>query len=413
MSNLNSEQIRSDLRVEVAPDQVFNSKEQEECLKRFLGEDNCERETILGRKVLVYNNGGKSFILLHKAVTYLGGNGQHPLFKKRVQLPFWYKSFCNAIRLNNLDYDVRFIGVYHFEGLVIFIDFVKDTYLKRRVHNSSAHIYINDLYQALKYGVFHKEDQFGNHIFTIRSNKLEEYLKGKSLGHNYLFSLFEKFNKGFVFGRWLNILPAVKEMKSNQWPNWRQSEWPGWFLEYRFNKFTIDKDTAPSMVYTGLSNKGHNNHSGIFDFDIWFKEHSFYGDLKASDINKNEAPGNDQQSFIECINMFGRFWYVIYEHETLKDSQENDFKTVRAYNKYISSVTGAKKDELSYANRLKIGVKFLKMTILELNQINYREALSIFNQGHQPNGSARNPKFLIKKKDIDSFVVFRYRYRVK
>ena len=105
--------------------------------------------------------------------------------------------------------------------------------------------------------------------------------------------------------------------------------------------------------------------------------------------------------------MFGRFWYVIYEHETKKDSEDKGYKEVRAYNRYM------KKDELSYAKRLKTGVKYMKMTILELNRINFREVLSEFNQGHQADGSARNPKFMIKKKDIDQFAVFRYNYNSK
>lgn len=50
------------------------------------------------------------------------------------------------------------------------------------------------------------------------------------------------------------------------------------------------------------------------------------------------------------------------------------------------------------------------MTILELNRINYHEILTEFNQGHQPNGAKRNPKFMINKKDLDRFVVFRYNY---
>lgn len=191
-------------------------------------------------------------------------------------------------------------------------------------------------------------------------------------------------------------------MEKAKWPEWRQTEWAGWYLEYKFNQFTVDKSTSPNIIYTGQSNKSKQN--GGFDFDIWFKKAQFYGDLKASDIKATEAPGNDQGTFIECINMFGRFWYVIYEHETKKDCEATSFKDVRAYNRYM------KKDELSYAKRLKTGVKFTKMTILELNRFNFHEALSEFNQGHQPNGTARNPKFMIKKKDIDNFVIFRYNY---
>lgn len=402
MGNRDSEQIRPDLSLDLAQDEVLTPKKQREALTRFLGEDNCKVQDILGRRVFVYRKGKKQYILLHRAVHYLGN--PHPTFKKRVQLPSWYKDFCIEASKNKLPYDIRFIGVYHYHGVVVFVDFLKDTYLTKIVHNSSAHIYINDLYQALTNGVFHKEDMFGNHIYVVRGNKLANYLDGKEVGQNVLLSLFEQFNQGFTFGQWLKVLPTVKEMQQAEWPEWRQTEWPGWYLEYKFSQFTIDNKTAPLIVYTGQSNKAKGE--GVFDFDVCFKRHQFYGDLKASDIKSTEAPGNDQTAFVECINMYGRFWYIVYEHEVKKDSEESGYKDVKAYNRYMG-----KKDEMSYATRLKTGVRFMKMTILELNRINFREALSEFNQGHQPDGSKRNPKFMIKKKDMDRFSIFRYTYQ--
>lgn len=55
----------------------------------------------------------------------------------------------------------------------------------------------------------------------------------------------------------------------------------------------------------------------------------------------------------------------------------------------------------------------MKMSIVELNRVNFREALTDFNQGHQPGGEARKPKFNINKKVLenDNFVVYRYRYQ--
>ena len=41
-----------------------------------------------------------------------------------------------------------------------------------------------------------------------------------------------------------------------------------------------------------------------------------------------------------------------------------------------------------------------------LNRINFREVLSDFNQGVQPSGEARKPKFKITKNNIDNFIVF-------
>lgn len=402
MSNIDSEQIRADLSLDIAKDQVLSKKEQENELIRFLGKDNCAIEKIAGKAVLTYSNGNKKYILLHKAISYLGN--PHPIYKKRIQLPNWFKEFCSEIKKNKITYDVRFIGIYHYKGLVIFVDFIKDTYLNKIIHNSSAHIYTNDLYQALKLGVFHKEDNFGNHIYSIRGNEFADYLNDKVIYENKLLSLFKQFNNKFSFGKWLKVLPTVKEMKKGKWPNYRQTEWPGWYLEYKFNQFTINNNTAPFILYTGLSHKKKDKKE--FDFDLYFERDDFYGDLKASDISQKNAPGNDQTTFINCINTHDKFWYIIYEHETIKDSENNDYKNVREYNLYLG------KNELSYAKRLKTSVKFCKMTILELNRVNYHEILSEFNQGHQPNGANRNPKFMIKKKDIDRFVIFRYNYIV-
>ena len=63
-------------------------------------------------------------------------------------------------------------------------------------------------------------------------------------------------------------------------------------------------------------------------------------------------------------------------------------------------------DELSYCKRMKNSIKFIKMYIIELNRINFRDVLSDFNQGKQPNGDPRKPKFKISKNNIDNFIVY-------
>ena len=147
--NQPSEQIRADFGLEVADDQVLRTtKQQEKALVHYLGEKSCSVETILGSKVFVYRKNGKKYILLHKAISYLGN--PHPIFKKRIQMPGSWQEFCEKAKAANLDYDIRFIGIYHYQNNVIFADFIKDTYLQHGLHNSSAHIYTNDLYQAVR-----------------------------------------------------------------------------------------------------------------------------------------------------------------------------------------------------------------------------------------------------------------------
>lgn len=407
--NQPSEQIRSDFGLEVADDQVLRTaKQQRKALTHYLGEKNCSVEEILGTKVFVYQKNGKKYILLHKAISYLGN--PHPIFKKRIQLPASWQTFCEKAKEANLDCDIRFIGVYHYQNNVIFADFAKDTYLKHGLHNSSAHIYTNDLYQAVRNGVFHREDQFGNHIYSVRAKDFADYLIGAKTGDNDLFELFAKFNNGFSFGQWLYAVDKIKEMHGDNWRHWQQAEWAGWFLEYKFNKFTIDNNTLALMKYVGTSNKGHKDN--LFDFDIWFDRDQFYGDLKASDIKHTDSPGNDQQTFVECINRYDRFWYVIYEHETRKDSEETGYKATIERNQFIRSVVpGYAKDDMSYHERMKNSVRFMRMTILELNNVTFRDVLSDFNQGKQPDGKSRQKKFIIKKRDMDKYVVYRYNYQ--
>jgi len=403
--NKPSEQIDAALNVSEAADQPLSHKQQEARLREFLGDEHCACEAIGGRKVFVYTNDeGRKTVLLHLSVTYLGGDGQHPIFKKRVQLPHWFKTFCDFIAENGLDYDVRFLGVYHYEGLVLFVDFLKDTYLSKEMHNSSAHVYTNDLAQGLRLGLFHKEDQYGNHLYVIRNRCLRDYLNGKLQVDNTLFTLFARFNTRFTFGKWLVAADVIREMQAAGWPKWREAEWAGFFLEYRFDKFTKEEQVTDRMRYISQKKKGR------LDFDIVFEgEEEFYGDLKASDIGKHETPANDQENVLKCINLYGKLWYIIYEHETRKDCDCRYEQTV-ARNRFIRSIDPKyRKDDMSYHERMKNSVNFVKMSILEINRINCNKLLKAFNQGHQQDGTARSPKFVIRKKDMDNFVVFRYR----
>lgn len=412
--NVDSEQITLDKSLVFAQDQPLSDKQLQESLIDVLGEKNCKILRIPFRKwVLEFVNGEKVYHLLVRTCTYLGN--PHPTNKKRVQLPLWFNEYANTTIEHNPKIEVRYIGVYHYGDEhhgdnVIFIDFKKDTYLLKKGNNSSAHIYTNDLFQAMTYGVFTKEDYLGNTISAIRRDMFYDYLTNKVVEKKSLFDLFREFNCGFTFGQWIKALDAIKEMHTNDWHQWRQTEWAGWFLEYRFNKYTIENKVTNQMRYVGSSLK----HEGDLDFDIRFDEDDFYGDLKASDISKKETPANDQANFIECIYGHEKFWYVIYEHETIKDSAETDYEATKGRNHYIKSVDASyDKDEMSYHKRMKNAVRFVRMSIVELNRVNFREALIVFNQGRQADGSARNPKFNINKSVLenDNFVVFRYTYK--
>ena len=191
--NVDSEQITLDKNLVIAQDQPYSDRQLKDCMIKILGAKYCRLITLPPRKtVLEYREGGKTIHFLIKACTYLGN--PHPIFKKRVQLPLWFNEYACFIHKHNPNIDVRYIGVYHFGDKnhgenEVFIDFKKDTYLLKKGHNSSAHVYTNDLFQAMTYGVFTKEDQFGNTITTIRRDCLKDYLLNRQRRSDNLFDL--------------------------------------------------------------------------------------------------------------------------------------------------------------------------------------------------------------------------------
>lgn len=368
-------------------------------LSEILG-DGFRMQEVCGRRVFVYTNAiGKSIVLLCKNITYLGN--PHPILKKRIQLSTWYKGFS----LTNEDMDVRYIGVYHYAGLLVFVDFDKSKYLAGKSHNSSAHVYTNDLYQALINKFFRKTDANGNLITVVSLRGFKSYLDG-NVEKNEIFRAFDLFNDSFCWDVWIPAESAIKVMYNNKWSQWRQVEWAGWFLEYMVSSFVKKEQLDNVLVYTGLSNKFDSS----LDFDLYFPTRQFQGDLKASDISKSETPGNDQDALLESINRYGRFWYVIYEHETIKDKDVEGNPATKSRNRFLYEVDGVEKSPMSYLSRMKHSVYFKKMMIVEINRINSHQLLKLFNQGHQQDGSQRKPKFNINKKgkDFENFVVYRY-----
>lgn len=412
MANLKSEQLRSDLSLEIDEDQPLSKKEMKESIISILGKDNCFIEKFDNKKLLCYKHNNKIEILLVAAITYLGGNGQHPIYKKRMQLKKWYKNVVNYYA-NKQNYNVRFIGMYHYQNNIVLVEFLKDSYIKKKMNSSAAHVYTNDLYQAMKNGVFKRKDRNKNEIITIKYIKFKDYLDDNINKTNKdLLDIFALFNSSDYLGKWISAKSAITEMYTKRWNKWKETEWPGWYLEFKINEFIKEKCLEKKILYVGSSNKK----VGELDFDLWFGEDNFYGDLKASDITKKEAPGNDQQNFIDCINKYDKFWYVIYEHDTIKDSEDNNYEATKFRTNYIKNnnewPSNKKFDELSYYKRMKNSVKFVKMYIIELNRINFRSVLSDFNQGKQPSGDSRKPKFKISKKNIDNFIVYEQEFEI-
>lgn len=170
--NQKSEQLTAAYNIEVGDDMPLSPRKLRDTVTGCLGA-NCTLETLYDKKVLVYKCKSGKKVLLCKNITYLGN--PHPIFKKRIQIPSDWIELTRKLERDG--YDVRFVGVYHYDGFVVFADFLKDTYLQRNCHNSAAHIYINDIYQGVTQGVFEKEDQQSRKFFVISRNCFADYLR--------------------------------------------------------------------------------------------------------------------------------------------------------------------------------------------------------------------------------------------
>lgn len=394
------EQITANGLKVIDDDTRLSQSERHSLLIKFLGSSASIFE-LRGKKVIKF----RDTILLSKQITYLGNPwGIH---KKRIQIPHeWLDLYGKGKRLG---FDVKFIGIYAYRDNVVFADFDPSLYLARKAHNSSAHVNTNDLYQTTIYGSFSRIDKNNNSINFLTSKNFAAYISSAvAVNNNEPISVFKSFNRQFLQYDYVNALDAVQEMYADNWKDTFQVEWPGFYLEYRVNKHIGEND------YKNIVSFESDKNQGSLDFDLLFNQGSsneFLGDLKASDWQKNDAPGNDQLSFDNALKKYGKFWYVIYEHQTKKSAKDdNDFSGVEEWNKWKRDVgyfERAKKpyNGHSYWQRFKDSVAFVQSKILEVNEVNKDIVFKNFAQGHQPDGSPRKLKYMIKKDQIDNFLI--------
>lgn len=382
-------------------DEINNSRELKNIVCKCLDLDIKDNS-----KEIIYNNKkNKKYCIIPINISYLGS--PHLKYKKRIQVGKRVKDIIDQYL--SLNHKIIILGVYTYKDLTLFVDFDYDSYKYSSFNSSSFHVHLNDLYMGLKNNVFSKLDKNLNKITIINTMHFKSYLDSEVKKNKYdLVHIFEDFNNEFTFNEWIYIYDALPRMYSTG-GQFRQTEWPGFYLENEFNLFIKDKKLQDIVEYVGRKNKSKES----LDFDLYFVKNHFYGDLKSSDIEKKEVIGNDYNSFINCINEHKKLWYIIYEHETKLDKKENkdSFKGTLFRSNFISEKDKTPNTKpLSYKNRLKYAVNFSKMKIIELNNVNKNDYIEIFNQGKQPSGDKRNPKILLNKKILndDNFVIYRY-----
>lgn len=332
---------------------------------------------------------GMEYCILCKNISYLGN--PHPIYKKRIQIP---EHFINLYKENSKKGIITLlIGVYKYKDTILFCDFDTSKYINNKSHNSSAHIYTIDLLNGFRNGIFKKKDYRDNIITVFDENNINKFLEMKlSASSTTGVEVFDTLDNFFasMFKEWIGI-DCYMEMIENGFNNKFQPEWPGFYLEYKLEKYLEENHKKDIIRYC------QNKKNGDIDLDLYFPKLGIYGDLKTHSLNSTAIQGNDYETIMSLIENQS-IYYIVCCHETEKDKNHN-FVVTEFWNK-----AQYKTDLHSYGNKMKYSVKLKKYYILEINKYN-KKYLKIFNQGKNSDGKPREPKIMIPDKYIENFLV--------
>lgn len=430
------------------PDTVLTKNELYNVLNENLG--NLEKKG----NFLYGEYKGNKYSVRVKNITYLGG--KHKKYKKRYQIPNDLKTFYDDAKEKKMK--PLMIGVYTYGDNTLFVYFNIDTYIDKKANNSSAHVYTTDLAAALiedengENGYYKKIDYFGNEIIVFNSDKSSvEYFMNEILGSSddqiqhellkienafqslsddliqnsynrkelFKIKIKERENRLTFYGK--NIIPTkiqkifldffdsqekewngidcYKEMLQTKYRNRNQGEWPGYYLEYKFEDYIEKNNLKDEVRY-----EQDKTIQGI-DLDLYFPKMNSYGDLKAHSNDSAAVPGNDTQTVQEVIRKNGRIFYIICEHSTIKD-KDCEYEVTKYWNE---NKDNKKKNQnpLSYKNRMKNSVSLKTLYILCVDKDNYKN-LKVFKQGKNSDGKPRKTKIMIDIKDMNKFLKMKY-----
>ncbi len=396
-----TDQITASEEVVQDYDQSYTQSQLHALLRKYIpdlevGEESIDVSSDSGIKseslTYYYLRSNPNVKLLVRNVTYLGK--PHPIFKKRIQIPPKWRIFA-SLHFND---DVRFIGVYHYNDLELIVDFEKDGFLDSKAKNASAHVMVFDLFQGYINGFFSKIDAFGHLISVIKPSGFLDYLK---LGarKSDLSTYFGEINLEMPFNQEIIGIDAYKEMFDSGFPYAAEAEWPGFYVEFRFSEILRRLGLEDKIQYLGRKGKGEE----ALELDLFFGEESFYGDIKSSSISETTLYGNKIGTTDEAIEKYGKLWYIIYTFDS-----ERDVNHGRVVSEWWSNKRNKERKSdgsFSYEKRMKYSIVLKEMYVIQIDKSNKHHLL------REAEVSGNRMKYALKKKDIDNFVLYRYKLK--
>ncbi len=383
-SNIKVEQINENYEVVEDYGEILSKNEMVEILLKNFKTTEYKDGCLYGEK------SGKKYCIYFKNISYLGT--PHPVFKKRIQIGDNFKD----VHRENVEKGIQtlLLGVYKYKRTLLFVDFDITKYATNKAHNSSAHVYTLDFKNGLLFGVFQKEDMNKNLITVFTPENVKCYLTSKMVGGVDLRLKFIAILDNFYTNlskNWHGI-SAYKEMINAKFNNAYQPEWPGFYHEYKLDEYIKNHPASNNDIQYKQNKK-----TGEIDLDLFFPQVNTYGDLKAHSNDSGGIQGNDWDTIMSVIDK-NSVYYVVLNHDTERDRDHNYEVTI-----FWNTQLG-KDNLLSYANKMKNSVKLTSYYVLEINRFN-KQYLDVFHQGHNSDGSPRNPKIQIKSKNINNFLI--------
>ena len=339
---------------------------------------------------------GRPCCIFAKNVTYLGN--PHPLYKKRIQIPAGFLDLYRRGQACGIE--TLLWGVYTHGDVRLFCDFDLTQYVEHNLHNSSAHVYTLDLQRALKAGIVQKVDSRGNRITVFDADHIGDFFRWKfgaaPVRQPSFLQVFDDFFS-HLDKDWDGIR-CYDEMAADNYRNAFQPEWPGFYLEYRFEKYLAEQ-AGLGQDLSGVVRYAQDKRQGGIDLDLYLVREGRYADLKAHSNASGAILGNDKETVLGLLEE-GSVYYVVCFHDTQRDM---DHGSVVAH--HWTQMQG-KSNLDSYAGKMKHSVHLTGYCVLELTRDNVRY-LKDFNQGHNsgPSRASRRPKIQISHRSIDNFLI--------
>lgn len=357
----------------------------------------CKYFTIENAKELTGTYNNIRFKIYAKNITYLG-NPWEP-YKKRIQLGSNFKETV----INNIHNKIVTIllGVYHYNDLLLFTEFDAESYANGKSNNSAAHVQTYDLQRAIDDGIYSKIDRNDHKITVFTTQNIDKFMKMKFMQSEDPLSKVKQIFSSFYASlpkKW-NGVDCYKEMLEALYKDRRQTEWAGFYHEYRFSSYL---EQNPSLKETVIF-QADKTKNGI-DLDLYYPKLKSYGDLKAHTIG-DAILGNSYETLEQALES-GPLYYVICEHTTRKD-KEMAYRTLHYWHNFIREESKRTHDPMRQKNRMKGEVSLVDFVILRIDKYNYKYLSSFQKDFVNSNGKPRKEKFEISEKDISNFIIYK------